>query len=56
MENLLKKVLKLEQELHSEKSKRDVPIFRMSVSGSPTTNGYIVVEINGRQYKIMTTA
>ena len=33
---------------------KDLPVFQSKASGSPTTNGYIIVKINGINYKLMT--
>ena len=34
---------------------KDVPIYKSKTAGSPTTNGYITVNINGNTFHIMTT-
>lgn len=43
--------------VHSQQFlKRDVPVYKRSTSGSPTTNGSITVELNGIDIKLMTTS
>lgn len=32
----------------------DLPVFQSKASGTLTTNGYIIVKINGINYKLMT--
>lgn len=51
---------KIEEELKKTTDKlnegRDAILFTSVVSGTPSTNGHIIVKINGITYKLMTTA
>lgn len=55
-EELLKRIEELERKIAYLRENEIVKLTAPSTAGSPSTNGYITVNVNGKIYRLMTTA